>query len=101
MKNVLSAPLRQIAEHAGKDGPVIIDKVLSAKEGIGYNAATDEFVNMVEDGIIDPKNVVRSAIENAASVASTFLTMEAAISDIPEKEKSDSPDLSGAMPGMM
>ncbi len=94
IKNVLSAPLRQIAENAGKDGAVIIDKVLNEKEGVGYDAAKDRYVNMVEEGIIDPKKVVRSAIENAASVAAIFLTMECAICDIPE-EKKENP-----MPGM-
>lgn len=87
IKNVLSAPLRQIAENAGKDGAVIIDKVLNEKEGVGYDAAKDRYVNMVEEGIIDPKKVVRSAIENAASVAAIFLTMECAICDIPEEKK--------------
>ncbi|MDP2642313.1 MAG: chaperonin GroEL [Candidatus Peregrinibacteria bacterium] len=86
IKSVLSAPLRQIAENAGKEGSVVIDKVLSAKDGVGYDADKDEYVDMVEAGIIDPKMVVRSAIENAASVAAIFLTMESAICDIPEEK---------------
>ncbi|PIZ76694.1 chaperonin GroEL [Candidatus Peregrinibacteria bacterium CG_4_10_14_0_2_um_filter_38_24] len=86
IKSVLSAPLRQIAENAGKEGSVVIDKVLSAEDGVGYDADKDEYVNMVEVGIIDPKMVVRSAIENAASVAAIFLTMESAICDIPEEK---------------
>jgi chaperonin GroEL len=88
VKNVLSAPLSQIAENAGKDGAVVVDKVLNSKEGVGYDALKDEFVDMVEAGIIDPKMVVRSAIENAASVAAIFLTMEAAVCDLPEENKS-------------
>lgn len=87
IKSVLSAPLMQIAKNAGKDGAVVVDKVLNAKDGVGYDAAKDEYVNMIEAGIIDPKMVVRSAIENAASVAAIFLTMESAMCDIPEEKK--------------
>lgn len=87
IKNVLAAPMLQIAQNAGKDGAVVVDKVLNAKEGVGYDAAKDKYVDMVEAGIIDPKMVVRSAIENAASVAAIFLTMESAICDIPEEKK--------------
>ena len=87
IRNVLSAPLLQIANNAGKDGAVVVDKVLHAKDGTGYDAAKDEYVNMIEAGIIDPTMVVRSALENAASVASVFLTMEAAVCDIPEKKE--------------
>ncbi len=100
IKNVLSAPLEQIARNAGKDGAVVVDKVLNSKEGVGYDALKDEYVDMVEAGIIDPKMVVRSAIENAASVAATFLTMEAAVCDIPEENKKDESAM-GGMGGMM
>jgi len=91
VKNVLSAPLIQIAENAGKDGAVVVDKVLNDKKGVGYDAAKDKYVNMVEAGIIDPKMVVRSAIENAASVAAIYLTMEAAVCDIPEEKSTCGP----------
>lgn len=87
IKSVLSAPLMQIAKNAGKDGAVVVDKVLNAKDGVGYDAAKDEYVDMIKAGIIDPKMVVRSAIENAASVAAIFLTMESAMCDIPEEKK--------------
>ncbi len=101
IKTVLSAPLIQIAENAGKDGAVVVDKVLNSKEGFGYDADKDEYVNMVEAGIIDPKMVVRSAIENAASVAAIFLTMEGAVADIPEPKSSCSTgDPAGGMGGM-
>ncbi len=100
IKNVLSAPLMQIAQNAGKDGAVVLDKVLSKKEGIGYDAAKDEYVNMVEAGIIDPKMVVRSAIKNAASVAAIFLTMETAVCDIPEEKKCCSTGGGGGHGGM-
>jgi len=104
VKNVLSAPLMQIAENAGKDGAVVIDKVLNQKEGVGYDAEKDLYVNMIDAGIVDPKMVVRSAIENAASVAAIFLTMEGAITDIPEEKKEASAmggGMPGGMPGMM
>ncbi len=87
IKNVLSAPMMQIAINAGKDGAVVVDKVLNSKAGVGYDAEKDRYVDMVEAGIIDPKKVVRSEIENAASVAAIFLTMESAICDIPEEKK--------------
>lgn len=100
VKNVLSAPMAQIAENAGKDGAVIVDKVLNSKEGVGYDAAKDEYVDMVDAGIIDPKMVVRSTIENAASVASVFLTMEGAVCDIPEEKKEDPAAAAAGMGGM-
>ncbi len=103
IKSVLSAPLMQIAKNAGKDGAVVVDKVLNAKDGVGYDAAKDEYVNMIEAGIIDPKMVVRSAIENAASVAAIFLTMESAMCDIPEEKKEGGGGHGGmhGMEGMM
>ena len=99
VKNALSAPIGHIAKNAGKDAAVVVDKVLNAELGVGYDAANDEYVDMVKSGIIDPKMVVRSAIENAASVASIFLTMEAAVCDIPE-EKKEAPAMPAGMPGM-
>ena len=103
VQSVLSAPLMQIAENAGKDGAVVVDKVLSEKKGFGYDAAKDKYVNMVEAGIIDPKMVVRSELENAASVAAVFLTMECAICDIPEEkhEHNHGAPGMGGMGGMM
>jgi len=98
--NVLSAPLMQIAQNAGKDGAVVVDKVQNSPEGVGYDAAKDEYVDMVKAGIIDPKKVVRSAIENAASVAAIFLTMEAAVCDIPDEKKDDANSGMGGMGGM-
>lgn len=100
IKSVLSAPLMQIAKNAGKDGAVVVDKVLNAKDGVGYDAAKDEYVDMIKAGIIDPKMVVRSAIENAASVAAIFLTMESAMCDIPEEKKEGGGHGHGGMHGM-
>ncbi len=101
VRTALTAPLFQIAVNAGKEGSVVVDKVLSGKNDFGYDAVKDEFVNMIEAGIIDPKKVVRSAIEHAASVASVFLTMESAICDLPEEKSScGSSHAHGGMGGM-
>jgi chaperonin GroEL len=80
----LSAPVRQIATNAGKDGSVILNKLESEEKEVGYNAATDKWENMVDAGIIDPTKVTRSALQNAASIASLLLTTEAVVADIPE-----------------
>jgi chaperonin GroEL len=80
--NVLSSPLFQIVENTGEDARSVVKKVIQGKGDFGYNAATEEYCNLIEAGIIDPKKVVRVALENAASVASTILTTEAVITDI-------------------
>ena len=90
----IEEPLRQIAENAGVEGSVIIQKIRENKGDYGYNARTDEFVNLFEAGVIDPTKVARVALENAASVAGMFLTTECGIVDIPEKEPA-----APAMPG--
>ena len=82
----LEEPMRQIAINAGLEGSVIIEKVKCSEAGIGYDALNDKYVNMLQAGIVDPTKVTRSALQNAASVASTFLTTEAAVVDIPQKE---------------
>ena len=82
----LEEPMRQIATNAGLEVSVIIEKVKNSDSGMGYDALHDEYVNMIKAGIVDPTKVTRSALQNAASVASTFLTTEAAVVDIPEKE---------------
>jgi chaperonin GroEL len=80
----LEAPLRRIAENAGLEGSVIIDKVRAEKPGFGFNALTEEYVNMVDSGILDPAKVTRSALQNATSVASTLLTTESVVANIKE-----------------
>ena len=80
----LEAPLRRIAENAGLEGSVIIDKVRSEKPGFGFNALTEEYVNMVDNGLLDPAKVTRSALQNATSVASTLLTTESVVANIKE-----------------
>jgi chaperonin GroEL len=84
VQRALEEPIRQIAVNAGLDGAVIADKAKSEKKGIGYDAAKMEWTDMVKAGIIDPAKVTRSALQNAASVASLLLTTECAITDIPE-----------------
>lgn len=82
----LEEPVRQIAKNAGLEGSVIIDKVKSSETGVGYDALHGEYKNMIKAGIVDPTKVTRSALQNASSVAATFLTTEAAVVDIPEPE---------------
>ncbi|WP_312452793.1 chaperonin GroEL [Exiguobacterium sp.] len=98
----LEAPLRQIAENAGQEGSVIVERLKHEAPGMGYNAATDEYVDMIETGIVDPAKVTRSALQNAASVSAMFLTTEAVIADKPEPAGSAPamPDM-GGMGGMM
>ena len=96
----IEEPLRQIAANAGVEGSVIIQKIREGKDDFGYNARTDEYVNMFEAGVIDPTKVARVALENAASVAGMFLTTECAIADIPEPAPAAAPAGAG-MGGMM
>ena len=95
----LEEPMRQIAINAGLEGSVIIEKVKYSEAGIGYDALNDKYVNMLQTGIVDPTKVTRSALQNAASVASTFLTTEAAVADIPQKE-APAPNPGMGMDGM-
>jgi chaperonin GroEL len=99
VKRALEEPIRQIAENAGLDGAVIADKAKGEKKGIGFDAAKLEWVDMVKAGIIDPAKVTRSALQNAASIASLLLTTECAVTDIPEK-KDPPPMPGGGMGGM-
>ncbi len=96
----IEEPLRQIAANAGVEGSVIIQKIREGKGDFGYNARTEEYVNMFEAGVIDPTKVARVALENAASVAGMFLTTECAIADIPEPAPAAAPAGAG-MGGMM
>jgi chaperonin GroEL len=86
IKRALEAPVRQIAHNAGVDGSIVVDKVLGGKKfSFGYNAASGEYVDMLEAGIIDPVKVVRTTLQNASSVSTLLLTTEAIVSEIPEK----------------
>ncbi|GIP16353.1 60 kDa chaperonin [Paenibacillus montaniterrae] len=99
----LEEPVRTIAANAGQEGSVIVERLKNESVGIGYNAATGEWVNMFEAGIVDPAKVTRSALQNAASVAAMFLTTEAVVADKPEpKAATGAPDMGGmGMGGMM
>jgi len=101
LTKALDAPIMQIAQNAGKEGAVILEEVKKLDGNKGYNAATDTYEDLVVAGIVDPTKVTRSALENAASIASLMLTTEAAVTDIPEK-KEDAPSMGmgGGMPGM-
>jgi len=104
IRKAVEAPIRWIAENAGKDGSVIVDAVKKSKAGVGYDAEADEFGDMVLKGIIDPTKVVRSALENAASIAVMVLITEALVADLPEKDKGMPgmpPGGMGGMEGMM
>ena len=94
----LGAPVRQIAENAGKDGAVILDHLEHEDPEVGYNAATNKWENMVKAGIIDPTKVTRSALQNAASIAALLLTTEAVVADAPEYDKNQAP--AAPNPGM-
>ncbi|KGM96776.1 molecular chaperone GroEL [Clostridium novyi A str. 4552] len=85
IKRALEEPVRQIANNAGLEGSVIIDKIKNSEDGIGFDALEGEYTNMMQKGIVDPAKVTRSALQNAASVASTFLTTECVVAEIPEK----------------
>ena len=97
LRRSLEEPMRQIAINAGKEGAVIIDHVKKLAPGHGYNAATDEFGDMIKMGVIDPVKVTRAALQNAASAAAMILTTEAVVTDLPEKKESAAPAMPGGM----
>ena len=101
VKRALEEPVRQIAENAGLEGSVIVEKLKEQKPGVGFNAATNEWVDMVEAGIVDPTKVTRSALQNAASVSAILLTTEAVVADKPEPESNDQMPATPGMGGMM
>lgn len=100
VKRAIEEPLRQIVANAGGEGSVIVAKVAEGKGDFGYNAKSDEYVNMLEAGIIDPTKVTRVALENAASVAGMLLTTECVITEV-KKDEPTMPPMGGGMPGMM
>jgi chaperonin GroEL len=87
VKRAVESPLRSLAANAGVEGSVIVEAVKKAKGNEGYNVATGEYEDLVKAGIVDPKKVTRSALQNAASIAGLLLTTECLITDIPEKDK--------------
>jgi chaperonin GroEL len=101
IRRALEAPLRQVATNAGAEGSLIVEHVLKQAENVGYNAATGEYVDMFKAGIVDPKKVTRTALQNAASVAGMLLTTEVVVTDQPEEEKAAAPRGAGAGMGDM
>ena len=103
VKKALEEPVKQIAFNAGEEGSVVVEKVKASKAGIGFNALTGEYIDMIAAGIVDPAKVTRSALQNAASIASMLLTTETLIADIPEEKGAPAgmPGGMGGMPGMM
>jgi chaperonin GroEL len=99
VRKALESPVRQIADNAGIEGSIIVERLKKEAVGFGFNAATGEWVDMIKAGIVDPAKVTRSALQNAASVAGMFLTTEAVVADKPEKEKAGA-GMPGGMDGM-
>jgi chaperonin GroEL len=87
VRRAIEEPLRQIAANAGVEGSIVVDRVRNSKDGFGYNAATDTYEDLVKAGVIDPTKVVRTALQNAASVSGLMLTTEALIAELPKDEK--------------
>ncbi|MDD2804194.1 MAG: chaperonin GroEL [Elusimicrobiales bacterium] len=98
VRRAIYAPLRIIAENAGADGSIVVDKIKNSATDIGFDADTLEYVDMLKAGIVDPCKVTRTALENAASIASTLLNTDCLVADLPEKK---SPAMAGGMPGGM
>ncbi len=101
IKKALEEPLKQIASNAGLEGAVVVEKVKSSKPGIGFNAATEVYEDMVKAGIVDPAKVTRSALQHAASIAALLLTTETLITDIPKDEPAMAMPPGGGYGGMM
>ncbi|MCX6552846.1 MAG: chaperonin GroEL, partial [Acidobacteria bacterium] len=101
VKKAIEEPLRWIAQNAGQEGSIVIQKVKEGEDDFGFNALTDKYEHLVAAGVIDPAKVVRSALQNASSIASLLLTTEAIIADIPEEKKDQQmPGGPGGMGGM-
>ena len=101
IKRAIEEPLRQIAHNAGVEGAVVVNRVKEGKKDFGYNARIDEYQNLLEAGVIDPKKVARVALENAASIAGMFLTTECVLVEEKKEEAPAMPPMGGGMPGMM
>ena len=103
VKRAVEEPLRQIAYNAGLEGSVVVERVKNTDAGVGFNALTEEYVDMVKAGIVDPAKVTRSALQNAASIASLVLTTESIVADKVEENAPVAPAMPpmGGMGGMM
>jgi len=98
VRRAIEEPLRQIVQNAGKEGAVVVQKVLEGKDDYGYNAQTDTYEKFYKTGVIDPAKVTRVALENAASIAGMFLSTECVVTD--KKEENPAPAMPGGMGGM-
>ena len=102
VRRAIEEPVRQIAYNAGLEGAVIVDTIKRSRKGFGFNALTEEYVDMIAAGIVDPTKVTRSALQNAASIAAMVLTTESIVADKPSKEPAmPQMPMGGGMPGMM
>lgn len=103
VKRAIEEPVRQIAYNAGLEGAVIVDTIKRSRKGVGFNALTEKYVDMIAEGIVDPTKVTRSALQNAASIAAMVLTTESIVADKPSKEAAPAAGMpmGGGMPGMM
>lgn len=95
MSRALESPIRQIAENAGVEGSIVVGKVLEKAGNFGFDAQKEEYVDLVQAGIIDPTKVVRTALQNAASIAGLLLTTDAAVTDAPEPKRAAAPQMPG------
>jgi chaperonin GroEL len=101
IKSAIEAPVRQLAANAGLEGSVIVERLKTEKANVGYDMSKDEYVDMLKSGVIDPAKVTRTALQNAASIASLLLTTEVLVTDLPEKDAGSAmPPMGGGMPGM-
>ena len=91
LRQSLDEPVRQLAMNAGEEGSLVVEHILGGPKDVGFNAATGEYANMLEAGIVDPTKVARVAVQNAASVAGMLLTTEAVVTNVPEKKKKNAP----------
>jgi chaperonin GroEL len=101
LRRSVEEPLRQIAANAGLEGSIVVNEVRNGKGGFGFNAATEEYEDLVKAGVIDPTKVVRSALQNAASVAGLMLTTEAMVAELPKEETPAAGHGHGGMGGGM
>ena len=104
VKRAIEEPVRQIAYNAGLEGAVIVDTIKRSRKGVGFNALTEKYVDMIAEGIVDPTKVTRSALQNAASIAAMVLTTESIVADKPSKDAAPAAagmPMGGGMPGMM
>ena len=100
VRRAIEEPIRQIAENAGVDGSIVVQKVREGKDGFGYNAATDTYEDLLTAGVIDPAKVTRSALQYAASIAGLLLTTDAMIAELPKDDKAPAMPAGGGMGGM-